>query len=82
MTPVGERLERASEMVTAPDGCQWLIQATRPRVAAAEWHVVISSLAGLAKHREVLDAEADAAERVTILADMVQQGEWPDTVAG
>ena len=76
---VGERLELASEVVTAPDGRQWLIQASRPRFAKAEWQVVIASLAGLAKHREVLPADADAAARVTTLAELVQQGGWPQT---
>ena len=79
---MGEQLERRSEMVTAPDGRQWLIQATRPRVPWAQWQVVIASLSGLAKHREVLDADADAAERVNILANMVQEGRWPEPEPG
>ena len=79
---MGERLELASEMVIAPDARQWLIQATRPRVPWAEWHVVIASLSGLAQHREVLDANADAAQRVSTLADMIQQGGWSGTEPG
>ena len=74
---MAERLDLASEMVTAPDGRQWLIQASRPRVREGEWQVVIASLAGLAKHREVLAAGADAAGRVTTLAELVKRGGWP-----
>ena len=78
MLPMGEMFDTAIEMVTAPDGHQWMIEARRPRHAKLEWDVVIASLVGVAKHRERLAADCDPSERVSALARLVESGGWPE----
>jgi hypothetical protein len=78
MVVKGEMFDTAAEMVTAPDGHRWMIEARRLRHANSEWDVVIAPLVGVAKHRERLAADCDPSERVTALARLVESGRWPD----
>jgi hypothetical protein len=71
------REEQHVEIVTAPDGTQWTVRAGRPRHGTSPWQVTISSVAGLARHREWLDPDADPANRVEELVSAVQSGAWP-----
>ena len=68
----------AIEMVTAPDGRQWTVAATRPRHSTSEWQLVISSPGGLPRHREWLPADADPSDRVTDVARLLEKGGWPE----
>jgi hypothetical protein len=78
MVPMGEMSDTAVEMVTAPDGHQWIIEARRPRHVKSEWDVVITSLVGIVKHRERLAPDCDPSGRVNALARLVESGGWPE----
>jgi hypothetical protein len=75
---VSEGFDSALEMVTDPDGDQWIIEARRPRHSTGEWEVVIAKLGALiANHREWISGAKDPSARVTDLARLVESGEWP-----
>ena len=74
---MGEQFDLYTEMVTMPDGEVFVIEARRPKLGAGDSLVVVRSLVGLPRWREVLDHHADLDARVTEIADDLREGRWP-----
>ena len=74
---MGEQFDQYTEMVTTPDGGTFVVEARRPKLGDGDSLLVIRSVAGLPRWREVLRHDTDLNERVRAIADDLQHGRWP-----
>jgi hypothetical protein len=71
-----------AEMVAAPDGKRWVVEARRPRVeGAGVTMLVVRTLADTdaVVWREMLPPEADPVVNVMKVATTIRNGGWPGT---
>jgi hypothetical protein len=66
-----------AEMVAAPDGKRWVVEARRPRTGAGVTMLVVRTLADAVVWRQVLPPEADPAVHVATVASTIRSGGWP-----
>jgi hypothetical protein len=79
---VSDGFDLHAEMVVAPDGKRWVVEARRPRVeGAGVTMLVVRTLADAdaVVWREMLPPEADPVVRVMKLATTIRDGGWPGT---
>ncbi|HET7655105.1 MAG TPA: hypothetical protein VFK42_18885 [Acidimicrobiales bacterium] len=79
-----EGFDLHAEMVAAPDGKRWVVEARRPRVeGAGVTMLVVRTLADAdaVVWREMLPPEADPVVHVMQVATTIRNGGWPGTRA-
>jgi hypothetical protein len=77
-----EGFDLHAEMVAAPDGKRWVVEARRPRVeGAGVTMLVVRTLADAdaVVWREVLPPEADPVVHVMKVVTTIRNGGWPGT---
>jgi hypothetical protein len=81
---VSEGFDLHAEMVAAPDGKRWVVEARRPRVeGAGVTMLVVRTLADAdaVVWREMLPPEADPVVHVMKVVTTIRNGGWPGTAA-
>lgn len=73
--PVGEQFDSWLQMVDAPDGTRFVVEATRPKAGRGSTTIEVRTLAGLRRHQEFVSCdEAEIEERLGELTRAVESG--------
>lgn len=73
----GEQFDLYTETVTMPSGERLVVEARRPKLGNGESIIVIRTLGGVPRWKEVLDHDSDLDARVATLSAGLTEGRFP-----